>query len=448
LNPLKPESAYFIPIENKYIIYLPYKPLSFIGNSAMFQFIKDCQAGQAISDQHQITQLLQDIGFFKADKRVLPLETVAKPFKPTIGVLLLTTACNLKCVYCYASAGPGKGQLMTLQTGKYVIDCVCRNARELGKNKFSLCLHGGGEPTVVKKHLAELVKYAHEKELECSISLSTNGYFTAQAADALLHGISEVSLSFDGLAQIQNRQRPLQNGKGSFKRVFQTLKMIQKKNIPYGIRMSVMDDSIDSLPENIQFLCQNTQCRTFQVEPVFKSGRARLQDNSLKNNTQFTQAFMSAMEIAFKHGRHMYYSGVRPWLVTHSFCMAPQEALIVNHNNEFTTCYEVYDRSHELGELFFYGAFNDRDEPVIDFTKRDRLMQKIKSRQAACVKKACFCYPHCAGDCPPKAFLANENGTSGFSDRCELNRELTKEMLLFYIEKSGGVWHGEKIAQG
>jgi len=447
VNHFKTKSIYFIPVADKFIIYLPHKPLAFIGNRAMVQFIKDCQAGKEISDEHETVQALRQIGFFAPDKRVLPTQTIEKPFKPTIGVLLLTTACNLSCVYCYASAGVGKGQTMPVATGKWLIDTVYRNAKELGKDQFSLCLHGGGEPTVARKLVSQLVTYAHEKDIKCRVSLTTNGYFTAKAAETLLHGIDEVSFSFDGLAEIQNRQRPATSGKGSYPRVFQTLNIIEQKHIPYGIRLSVMDDSVAALPENMAFLCKNTQCRTFQIEPVFKSGRARLRDNSLKENEKFIRAFMSALEIAFEHGRHIYYSGVRPWLVTNSFCMAPQDALIVNHNNELTTCYEVYDRSHELGELFFYGALNGKNEAVIDFSKRERLMQQIKDRQAVCVEKGCFCFAHCAGDCPPKAFLAEENCASGFSDRCELNRELTIEMLLFYIEKSGGIWQGEKIAK-
>lgn len=443
----KTASTYFIPVDEKFIIYLPHKPLAFIGNQSMVQFIKNFQAGKKKSDDHETVQMLQQIGFFEADRRVLSPETEIKPFKPTIGVILLTTACNLSCVYCYASAGFTKGKTMPLATGKWLIDHVYQNATEQGKDQFSLCLHGGGEPTVVPKRMAELVAYAHEKDIKCKVSLTTNGYFTTKAAETLLDGVSEVSFSFDGLAEIQNRQRLTAKGKGSFKRVFQTLKIIEQKNIPYGIRMSVMDDSVDALPENMEFLCRNTQCRVFQVEPVFKSGRARLRDNSFKDNATFIRAFMDAMEIVFEYSRHMYYSGVRPWLVTNSFCMAPHEALIVNHNNEFTTCYEVYDRSHELGELFFYGALNGKNEPKMDFSKREQLFQEIKSRQQMCAKKECFCLPHCAGDCPPKAFLSQENNESGFSDRCELNRELTKEMLFFYIEKSGGVWHGDKLAK-
>ncbi len=424
---------------------MPFKPLTFIGNRAMVQFIREIQVGHEDPKDHDSLELLRQIGFFAPDKRLLPRMNNDKPFKPTIGVLLLTTACNMNCVYCYASAGPGHGQTMPVETGKWLIDTVHQNAKQQNKDRFSICLHGGGEPTVARKVMTDLVRHAHSKDLSCRISLTTNGYFSATDAEKLLNGVSEVSFSFDGMADVQNRQRPPANGKGSFDRVFHTLKLIEEKNIPYGIRMSVMDGSIDALPENIDFLCRNTNCRTFQVEPVFKSGRARLKGNWLKENARFIQAFMGAMETAFKHGRHMYYSGVRPWLVTNSFCMAPREALIINHNSELTTCYEVYDRDHELGDFFFYGALNSRQEPHMDFSKRERLLDKIKARQMDCIAKNCFCFPYCAGDCPPKAFLAQEDEKTGDSPRCELNRALSKEMMLFYIEKAGGIWRGEKI---
>ncbi|RPH93941.1 MAG: radical SAM protein, partial [Calditrichaeota bacterium] len=144
------KSIYFLPLEDKFIIYLPYKPLAFIGNTAMVDYI---QSG-AQSDDAETRQLLQNIGFYAPDQRRLIKERAEAAFKPTIGVLLLTTACNMNCVYCYASAGSGAGQTMPFSVGQAVIDQVCRNAREL-KKSFSLCLHGGGEPTVVKKLLMD-----------------------------------------------------------------------------------------------------------------------------------------------------------------------------------------------------------------------------------------------------------------------------------------------------
>ena len=439
-------TVYFIPVEDKTVIYMPSKPLAFIGNESMVRFVKEWQNGKDMSADSETKELLESIDFFKTDKRIIRYDQVNDSFKPVTCVILLTRNCNLNCIYCYASSGDKKYGTISLKTGMAAIDRVCANAMELNKKRFSLSFHGGGEPTLAGKRMNELVRYARSKELECRISLTTNGYFTEYEADVLLEGIDEVSLSIDGIASVHNRQRPAPGMQPSFDKVFNTLKTLEKKKIQYGIRMSVMDESVDELPESIDFLCRNTECRVFQVEPVFKSGRARETGIDLKNNSRFIDAFMISMETAFNHKRHMYYSGVRPWVVTNHFCTAPYEALIVNHDGELTTCYEVFDSSHELGELFFYGRYND-DVFNMDYSRREALLEKIKKRQAGCVEKECFCFSNCAGDCPPKAFLAEQEGYNGFSRRCELNRSLTREMLLFYIEKSGGVWHGEKLAE-
>lgn len=440
----KSDTIYFIPVEDKNIIYMPYKPLAFIGNESMVRFIRDWKSGIDLSGDTETIDLLERTGFFQKDRRGLPPEQEKDYFKPVNCVILLTKNCNLNCVYCYASSGKRENKIVSLNTGMAAIDRVCSNAVELKRKKFSLSFHGGGEPTLAGERINELARYAHSKEIECSVSLTTNGFFKEDEADFLLEGINEVSLSLDGIAPVHNRQRPDRGGKGSFERVFQTLKILEKKKIQYGIRMSVMDDSIEVLPESIEFLCKNSDCRVFQVEPVFKSGRARDAGNDLKNRSRFIESFMISMETAFNYKRHMYYSGVRPWIVTGHFCTAPYDALIVNQDDELTMCYEVFDRGHELGDLFFYGRCN---EGVFssDYAKRRILLDRIAERQKDCIKKGCYCFSNCAGDCPPKAFLSEQSGADGFSGRCELNRTLITEMLLFYIEKAGGIWHGEKF---
>jgi len=440
---------FFIPVEDKYLVYLPFKPLAFIANESMKEVITALRGNhERRRENAEAIALLEQIGYFSPDRKPLRASHKATPDRPTTCVLLLTTACNLNCIYCYASSGTGHAKVMPIDTGKKAIDIVCQNARASKKSSFTVSFHGGGEPTVVKDQLIALTQYAKHKELPCTISLTTNGYLKHDDAEDILdQGISEVSLSCDGLPNVQNRQRPAASSQPSFDRVFDTIQAIEQRNIPYGIRMSVMDDSIDSLSASIDFLCKKTRSAIFQVEPVFSHGRAQLENNHLKNNRAFARVFIEALEIANSYERHLYYSGSRPWIVTDQFCLARDVALIVNHDSELTACYEVYDREHALSDLFFYGTLDENGELHIDKAKRTRLSDKIEARKARCREKDCFCYYHCAGDCPPKAFHAEKIGHDGFSPRCRLNRELTKELLLNYVEKSGSVWHGEKITR-
>ncbi|MFZ5516585.1 MAG: radical SAM protein [Candidatus Zhuqueibacterota bacterium] len=438
---------FFIPVEDKYLVYLPFKPLAFIANQAMKEVLTDVHGThERRGVQPEAITILEQIGYFSPNRRTLRGVHKTLAERPTTCVLLLTTACNLQCVYCYASSGNRTGKVMPVETGKKAIDIACRNATEQRKDSFTLSIHGGGEPTVVKKQLFELIRYAGGKALPCKISLTTNGYLKKTEAEQILDlGISEVSLSCDGLPEIQNRQRPAAAGKPSFDRVFETMNAIDERNIPYGIRLSVMDDSIESLPASIDFLCRESRCNVFQVEPVFSHGRAHLKNNYLKNYRAFASVFTKALEIANSHERHLYYSGARPWIVTDQFCLARDVALIVNHDSELTACYEVYDREHALSDLFFYGRLDENGALHINEAKQKKLADKIEARKAQCKAKGCFCYYHCAGDCPPKAFHDGDSGRNGYSPRCQLNRELTRELLLYYVEKSGSVWHGEKI---
>lgn len=438
---------FFIPISDKYLVYLPLKPMAFIANKSMVDYIKTLSLGDLIPDiDNDINKLLFKIGFFLPPNLNLDLKERSDNFKPTVCVLLLTTACNLSCVYCYASSGLGVGKKISSEIGKKAIDIVCQNSIDMNLDSFTLSLHGGGEPTVAKKELFELIDYAKKKELKSKISLTTNGYLNGQYTDELLkHGVDEISLSFDGLPMVQNKQRPTKNKSDSADTILKFINKIEKKGIPYGMRLSVMDNSLNQLATGIEFLCRETSCSIFQVEPVFAHGRAEKKDNFLRKNHEFICAFINAQENTYKYNRHMYYSGVRPWLATDSFCLAPETAFIVNHDGELTLCYEVYDRAHKLNNDFFYGAMSKKGIPIIDLEKRNNLFKKIEKRKAGCRKKNCFCYYFCAGDCPPKAFHSEKIEKKGFSSRCELNRELTVETLLFYIDKLNGVWHGEKI---
>jgi radical SAM protein with 4Fe4S-binding SPASM domain len=80
--------------------------------------------------------------------------------------LEFTRKCNLRCVYCYASAGgPLDGEL-TLDE----LVCVIEQARQLGVKKIVLL--GGGEP-FLSPHVKEVIRHIHS--LGLSQAVFTNG---------------------------------------------------------------------------------------------------------------------------------------------------------------------------------------------------------------------------------------------------------------------------------
>jgi len=217
---------------------------------------------------------------------------------------------------------------------------------------------------------------------------------------------------------------------------------MDRQNFPFGIRMTITDDGVGSLVESIEFICKETQCKNIQVEPVFDHGRARQHGCAVRNYEDFASTFMDAYDVAVSYDRHMYYSGARPWVITSRFCQAPENALVVGANGFVTACYEIFSEDHPLAEKFFYGSLSMDGRMKIDLSDRKDFFEKIHDRRALC--EDCFCFWHCAGDCPSKTFTAETDGHLFFGKRCDLNRLITKELLVRYIRAGNGIWQGDK----
>ncbi len=434
---------YTIPYQNKFIVYRPLKKIAFIANAAMVNLIERTRniPPENKKADSSANDFLASIGWFEPDPQI-PF-TVANPnfYSPEVAILFLTTRCNFRCIYCYASGGESKIVHMPIELGRRAIDIVCHNAIKAGQDYFTLGFHGGGEPTLAVQNFKETINYAKKKELPCKINVASNGYWTASYRRWILGNVDEISLSFDGIKSVHNHQRPLSSGAGSYDRVYKTINELDRKNFSYGIRLTVTDESIPYLVKSIIFLCRNTECNTFQVEPAFNHGRAKKNGYSLKQIKSFASAFMEAYDITISFKRHMYYSGARPWVITDRFCQAPEKALIVGPNGFLTSCYEIYSKEHSLSEDFIFGRLSARGNLEINKKRRHRFFNKINQRREQC--KNCFCYWHCAGDCPSKTFPSNTENSSSMKERCELNRIITKELLIRYIESGNGVWQGE-----
>lgn len=434
---------YSIPFQDEHIIYLPLQRLAFIANHSMADYCARFQSDPGTKvqpDFREAHRFLSSAGFFNPPMPIPQSNQDEKAFTPSTAVLLLTTSCNFRCLYCYASAGGKKDTLLSLEAGKKAIDIVCNNARTKNEQRFSLCFHGGGEPTLAREHMRALVEYARGKELQAHISLSTNGYWTAEERDWILSNIDDISLSCDGLKEIHDRQRPSGTGKGTFDVVFDTIRIMDKQKASYGIRLTVTESTVETLPRSIEFLCKETGCGNFQAEPAFNHGRARTGGQSVSSTNRFVDSFLSSYDIARQYGRTLFYSGARPSVITDTFCMAPYNALIINNENKATACYEIFHSTLELAPVFFTGEMSASGRLQIDHDKRRKLLATIRQRRAACRK--CFCYWHCAGDCPAKTLTADGKGHLHFGSRCEVNRAITKEILVRFIHEAGGVWHG------
>lgn len=438
---------YALPFGRRLILYRPQLPLAFLANRVMAELAAEpsvCNKPSPATDSAQAMEFLNRIGFFASPAAPVADEGEVKQYRPSIAVLLLTTSCQLRCSYCYASAGEARHRMpntiLPLAAGKAAIDVVCRNAREKGEKEYSLSFHGGGEPVAAFPLLRRLTEYARGKDLPVRIHLSSNGFWEEAERDWILENIDDLGISCDGLPEVHDRQRPQFSGEGSFARIFANLQEMDRRRVSYGLRLTVTEETIDTLPQSIEFLCQETLCGTMQAEPAFDHGRARTGGRSVKSGRRFAGAFLSAYDIAADRRRYLFYSGARPQVLTSTFCQAPETALIVNNEGKLTACYEIFHSSLQSAPHFFIGEVDSSGQIAFDEKKRIRLREMIRERRRLC--RGCFCYWHCAGDCPAKTITGKGGSHLRFGLRCRINREITRGLLIRHIHRSGGIWQG------
>jgi len=432
-------NIYTIPFKGKFIVYQPLNKFAFIGNSAILKLIDDVFNEREVDEKVNKNALsfLSFHDFFNQDHSQSSVNRLTE-YNPTVAVLCMTSGCNFKCSYCYAIHGKSKIAEMPADKGKRAIDIVYRNAKGLGEGQFVLSFHGGGEPTLQLDKLKELTAYARGKDLRCIVELTSNGFWEKEKCNWIISNIDNLTLSFDGIKDVQDKQRPHANGNGTFNTVMNNVNRFDKSGLRYGIRLTVTDNSIKRLPESISFLCNNTNCTTFQVEPAFNTGKGVSRNQVIKNNKLFVEYFLKAFDIAFLHNCILYYSGSRLGVNTTCFCTAFEKALVVTPEGLLSSCYEISGSSHPLAGAFHFGRLSSTGELNIDLAKRRFFHTKIEERRKLC--RNCFCYWHCAGDCPARTIIPGSFSNRIFTDRCKVNREITKNLLIHYMSRCGGIY--------
>ena len=180
----------------------------------------------------------------------------------------VTSACNLGCIHCYASATKNarKGELTT-EEGKRLIE-------DLAEMKVPVLLFSGGEP-LVREDIFELIEYASNLGIRCSIS--TNGtLITPEIAERLKEcGAVYVGVSIDGLPKTNDRFR---GRKGAFEQALEGLENAKDAGINTGIRFTVTKYNYREVPEIIDLLVEKEVPR-FCLYHLVPSGRASFEDD-------------------------------------------------------------------------------------------------------------------------------------------------------------------------
>ncbi len=452
-TPVLSAEVFSIPLEDsKFVIYAPARRSAFVGNSEVVRLIAQLRdgAGQAFERENPaLLELLRALHMVDAGPESAPSAFCQGEPAPASVTLFLTTACNLRCTYCYASAGNLAPRSITLDTARRGIDFVMANAARLGSTHFELGYHGGGEPTMNWSVLTGSFDYARERaaerKLELRASVATNGMLDDAQVDWIVAHLGSANVSCDGLPEVHDRCRLTVSGQGSSERVLRTLRRFDRARFNYGVRLTVTAENIERLPESVEFLAGSFHPKTVQVEPVYLLGRGA--DAVGAESGEFIEAYREAVGRAARRGLRINFSGARVGTLTNHFCGVSRDSFSLSADGNVTSCFEAFAEDNPLAGAFFYGRPAEGEAGyVFDHAVLEGLRSQRVEKREHC--RGCFAKWSCGGDCYYKWMATSGGGEFNGSARCHVIRELTKDQILEKIAGSGGLsWH-EPVSSG
>ena len=211
---------------------------------------------------------------------------------PTLAVLKITLACNLKCVYCYSNAGIDQSSHMSTETAHKVVDEYVR--LNPGKS-ITVVLHGG-EPLINFKLIKDLVEYSKKYDNKVIISIQTNASMvTDEIAEFIKNNNIQVGVSLDG--------RVLQNGKGSLDQTLRGIRILQKHGVLFGVLGVMTSNVAEHIDEVLDFYLANN-IYSFSFIPLMKVGRGGNDSSLYVTGEQIFKAYKRIYERVVENNTH------------------------------------------------------------------------------------------------------------------------------------------------
>jgi uncharacterized protein len=361
--PVLSAEIFVIPLEeNRFLVYAPLRRAAFVGNAGVVNLLADLREGRGASlgadHERETLEFLRRLEIVDAGPETPPHEIFADEPEPTSVTLFLTTACNLRCAYCYAAAGEGRARHMPFELARRGVDFVVGNALRRGEDHFEVNFHGGGEPSRNWPTLTETLAYARRQAeahgLNLTAYIATNAVFSKKQLDWVVANLDGASVSCDGLPEVHDANRVTPGGKGSSASVLRTLRRFDAENFSYGIRMTVTAAAIPHLADSVEYLCAHFHPGQIQAEPAYQIGRGAIAPSA--ETEAFIAAFREAQGRARRHGHELTFSAARAGTLTRHFCAATQDLFALTPDGSVSSCYEVFDESSPRAPVFLYGA--------------------------------------------------------------------------------------------
>jgi MoaA/NifB/PqqE/SkfB family radical SAM enzyme len=187
------------------------------------------------------------VGPTGADRRVLQIHP--------------TRRCNLRCLHCYSSSGPGeRGELDPVLLSQLLTDA--------SREGYTIAGFSGGEPLLYRP-LPELL--AHARACQMRTTVTTNGMLlTERHLGRLRSCVDVLAISVDGVPTSHDRMRARV---GAFDKLARRLGAVRASGIRFGFIFTLTQSNLNEL-EWVAAFAVAEGAQLLQIHPLEGVGRA------------------------------------------------------------------------------------------------------------------------------------------------------------------------------
>ena len=363
--------------------------------------------------------------------------------------LHLTNACNLACPYCYIHKSSNH---MEGHVSQKTLDALEETARAGQVDRIHVRF-AGGEPMLrfpqLQAYFLEAVERCARHGVQFSAAILTNGTVVPKNAPEWLiqHGIS-LSISIDGVDDMQNVMRPVKGGGASFERLQAGLAQYLAAGIRPYVLITVGESNLAGIPDLTQWLLEQGLGFRFSLVRDLEWGKGQMDDRhgaelaeagqvgmlQGENLARVQRTFAEAYARVEAHMLAEHAAGRRPrvsFRQTHKFCDlelwrpitqacgAGKSYVAISEKGELSPCQAA---------LHHPGTQPIRPESLLKQAREQTqfLPFERKTLNADCAK--CQFRPSCAGGCPLLLYR-REGHVDGRSPYCEVFRAVIPTIL-------------------
>lgn len=351
------------------------------------------------------------------------------PFQIKKAGICTSRNCQFRCQYCAECSTEGLGdEIDNKDVLAFVTDLMQKwavHSMLFGTSApLAIMFSGGGEPTYKFTKFRNLIQdikaSASRNDVPISLNITTNGAFGRETADFLCDNFQSIMVSYDGLPEIQNRNRPSPHFQETSPVVIETIQRVLERKVPLIIRTTIWPTEVGQLRKMADYLFATLGTKfKWSVFPVTPKGRAFGKKGVGKSNGEdFCDVFLDLLDYAKnKFGPVDISSPLFFSSPVEQYCGSLAyltKVAWLRHDGRIVTCLEMGKDETVIGKV--ENGSVEYKESVMD-----PLTRIAQERQSLC--QDCIAFPFCGGGCPADH---HANAKSGISERSWACRQTIK----------------------